>query len=499
MVEDRDVSPRVRTMLHSIESDSVLVQELLRHLDTHQRCFAAAVRKHLCPPPLLSQGELDIIQTPAGYAATKDAGGSVSRFTNFLLEITASVWFEATQELYFRGRLLMDGNSIYFLISDQEVLQPKAIVLRARRAVYESKLKVQTPTILDPSLEQQLVAILSVQLGGQPKVPGVQRLGWNEGKTRFAAPAWAADADGLQATSRIIHPEAQVVSAYFTTEPCPTAEGDLSQVTPQARYLIALLIASLVRGFLNQPTPLVNIQRSVPALAMLQAVFRPLGQKAPVELNPDRGQVLRTLSPRNLSRYPLFVTCPDPSVLEKVSYPLFLVGDCGLALPAPLETQALRQISSLAHRLVSTVVLKLLREPLHAHAHIPNQPGPSPDELALEGQRIIETLGGMGKFELLNLDLPLLQGILSRIALPALPDYFSFEPETGLIHIRCRQLQGLTRKPLYQELLAKCPQVRLRGSHYISCPADWLKQVLENFYGQPVVLSASPGTKAAEK
>jgi len=42
----------------------------------------------------------------------------------------------------------------------------------------------------------------------------------------------------------------------------------------------------------------------------------------------------------------------------------------------------------------------------------------------------------------------------------------------GLVVISCRKLRQVTRKPLYAELIAKNQAVRLRGSHYIGCPAS---------------------------
>jgi hypothetical protein len=61
--------------------------------------------------------------------------------------------------------------------------------------------------------------------------------------------------------------------------------------------VIALLAALLTRAFLNQPTPLIQIRRSPQALALLQGVFRPLGQVAPLELSGKRQHAEATLSP----------------------------------------------------------------------------------------------------------------------------------------------------------------------------------------------------------
>src|ERR1039458_4656218 len=114
---------------------------------------------------------------------------------------------------------------------------------------------------------------------------------------------------------------------------------------------MALLAASLTRAFLNYPIPIVRLRRSVPPLMLLQAVFRPLGQKMLVALGADSPGVQRALSARNFSGYPLFATCPDPSVLAKVNYPLFLLADSGRALNPALDSDAQRQIGGVSHQI----------------------------------------------------------------------------------------------------------------------------------------------------
>ena len=55
-------------------------------------------------------------------------------------------------------------------------------------------------------------------------------------------------------------------------------------------------------------------------------------------------------------------------------------------------------------------------------------------------------------------------------------------------------LQGITRKPLFEELAAKNPQVSSQGDHYIVCPAEWFKELLATFYGQPLNLDEQLAT-----
>src|SRR5258708_35008764 len=81
-----------------------------------------------------------------------------------------------------------------------------------------------------------------------------------------------------------------------------------------------------------------------------------------------------------------------------------------------------------------------------------------------------------------------LQSVLSRIPLPKLSEHLRYHLSTGILYIRCRRLPEVTRKPLYLELAAQCPQVKLHGSHDIACPVDWLVGILSHYYGQTVPL-----------
>jgi hypothetical protein len=90
----------------------------------------------------------------------------------------------------------------------------------------------------------------------------------------------------------------------------------------------------------------------------------------------------------------------------------------------------------------------------------------------------------------------LLQKIFSRLPLARAHQYLRYDQSLGVLYIRCRNLPDVTRKPLFEELAAQCPQVKLYGSHDISSPADWLLRVLSEHYGQPIVLPNFAGATA---
>ena len=139
------------------------------------------------------------------------------------------------------------------------------------------------------------------------------------------------------------------------------------------------------------------------------------------------------------------------------------------------------------------MVLQLIREPAQAQGLIVNDQAGSIEQLALEGRRIIESSGGMKPFDLAGRELHLLEQVLARIPPEHAPQYFRCESYSGLVLIRCRRLPQLTpavtRQPLYAQLRAQNPEVKLRGKHYISCPAEWFLGLLAKFYAGPIVLS----------
>ncbi|HEX9254617.1 MAG TPA: hypothetical protein VF938_03690 [Candidatus Angelobacter sp.] len=186
-------------------------------------------------------------------------------------------------------------------------------------------------------------------------------------------------------------------------------------------------------------------------------------------------------------RYPIYATCPDNTALDGLNYSLFLLGDSGLVLQECLDEEALGQIASLSHRIITSLVLYLLRDPVQAHSLITKQEAFSIRELTLEGKHVIEASCGLENFEILESEMPLLQSLLSLMPPAQAQEYFHYDCSAEVVRIRC-PLLGMTRKPLYQELLGKHPAVKLHGDHYITCPAAWFLDLLEKFYGRSIVL-----------
>jgi hypothetical protein len=362
--------------------------------------------------------------------------------------------------------------------------RPQAILIQAQEAVgkFGSSRQVPAPTLTDTRLASKLVGVFARQLLGKPRLRGVEHLGWNATKTRFLTPCWQVEEAGLNSTAKMFHPRDEALPRWFTLQDYPLAR-DFSLVGPQGRYLIALVAASLTRAFLNLAVPTVPIMRS--ARSLVQAVFRPLGQIAPVELGSER-QLTQTLLDQ-FSGYPLYTTAPEFGIPSSLNYPLFVLGETGVPLQDTLGSEVLAQVTNLSHQVLTSLVLALRRDPVHAHALVQRDSARLLQDLAKEGRRIIQTIAAVEQFELVGPEMPMLESLLSEASAAQASKYFRAD-QKGVIYIRCRNLPRVQRKALYQELFSKNQQVRLHGDHYLACPAEWFSKILEKLYGGPVDL-----------
>jgi hypothetical protein len=345
------------------------------------------------------------------------------------------------------------------------------------------------PAIIDSGHKSKLVDIVQQQLDGTHKLAGIETLGWNPNRTRFITPAWQVNKGGLEPTSKVFHPKSEKLLQYFSVADYELSE-EQNLVTPQARFLITLVAASLGRGFLNLPAQPIKLLRSPESFALLQSVFRPLGQILPIDSGVPPKDLRQLLLKGNLRRYPLFASSANPTGLDGLNFPLFLLGRSGTSLMEPLiSSEARLQITSLAHRVITAILRQLIRAPGQAQQLFFNEQAPSIDQLASEGLRLMEYGGVAEGFAHCSGAMPLLEQVLSRIRPEEAHQFFSHDPARGIISIRCRAIhEWVTRKPLYCELAAQNAEVKCRGRHYLEVPADWFLDLLAKHFRRPINL-----------
>src|SRR5258708_11472373 len=180
-------------MVESLQGDRPALDQLLRHLDrAKHKELVELIRKQLEPQEILLAGGMRVIETSEGYLAKKSDTDFGSHFTNFLLQIDANVWFEEQEETHHLGRVILNGNSVPFLISNDQIQNAKTILTKFQQAANQAGLNKALPMITDLTFRDTLVTVFAQQTGNKPKLIALDSLGWNSTKTRFTSPLWEA-------------------------------------------------------------------------------------------------------------------------------------------------------------------------------------------------------------------------------------------------------------------------------------------------------------------
>jgi hypothetical protein len=136
---DRNCTPRILAMVQSIRSFPDLLVKLLKHFElAGEHALVQTILQQLGPTPLFTQREVQVVETLTGYATRSASDGLASPITNFLLRIDSSISFAESAELYFGGRIIVNGTALPFFISEPETHQPKAIMAHALRAATQA-------------------------------------------------------------------------------------------------------------------------------------------------------------------------------------------------------------------------------------------------------------------------------------------------------------------------------------------------------------------------
>ncbi len=498
----REPTPALVAFMDSLKTDRVMFERLTRHLgaSTQERAqLLLRLNQFMSQGATAIFGDIQISETAAGYRARRiKSGGEGVMFTNFVIKLDHNVCFESDLGVFHVGRLIINQTVYPLCLPHSALAHPNELVERAQAAVIRHALPgaQDVPMVTDSTFRNKLASLLQQQAAGLPKVSGVDRLGWNATRTQFGTPLWRMDVSGRQPTSRIPYPNAEYLLQNYSFENYRLAEPALP-VLPEVRYFAALLVSMLVRSYLKLACPSVRVLRNSKSVSLLHALFLPLGQTSPYEFNPNiRGQGPRPLLHGCFSGYPLFGYCSNPKVLAGVELPLFLLSDQGLSFQAELPAEDYPQVCTFAHHLIQRVLLGLLRDGPKAHDLVlVDVPGVS--DLAFEGKRAVERYYPECDFSLFTANLPRFKHLLSQIAFDELPRYFKFDLAQQTVRLNFRPLKGHDRKEIRDELQTRNPEVALQREHWLVAPAEFMLDLLSQFYDQPVRLLAASGAEEA--
>ena len=425
LLEDQCFSERARAFIHIIRTDDDALQTIVRYLEQKQETQVLQhLRKQVSFQRTFKVGSLEIRETPEGYVAKKKT--ELTPFTNFTIKIDCSVSFDNRDDIFYSGELVMASHHIPFLIAHNQVARSGQIIKAAHQAIKNADLvgAAGVPVILDTTLQNKLPSVLNQLVNHMPLKMGINRLGWSKNYTKFITPSWEASPDGIYATSKIVHPDAEIIFGHYNPRAFTTAIND-SVLPGQARYFIAIVTSLLTRAFLKLPTPPVALLRTLNSVTLLQCIFRPLGQIEPIVLT--RASWREILSENHFVGFPIYATLDTPALLGDIDYPLLVLSDMGLSIPQLMDDVLQAAITSTTYRILASLLLRYLKHRNLAHQFVCGASDATPQSLALEGKSIIEQCSCYKSWDLTDADTPLFHQVLAHIPGPSVIDFFRYD------------------------------------------------------------------------
>lgn len=483
-------SPKLLSLIDVIRTDRDLCEMVLRHLEQQGLPeIVAKVRQHLNSNQTYLIGGMEVVETPNGYVARRK--GVSSPFTNFIVRLDHNVFFEdSDNESMHCGRLIMQGQEFPLVLPNICLRKPGNIPSVCLSAVVKAGVSDQPgffPQIVDSTLVRRLGEVLSVQAGTKTSRLGIKRLGWNDARTKFVTPVWEATAKGVAPTSRIPYPGSRFLQSHYDFHNYRYVQAhDL--VTSHTHTFMCMVASGIVRSFLHLMVPPVEIMRNPASIDLLHALFHPFGQSSPIPFGSQRRAAQNILARENLLGYPVFGVAADSEIVSGTSYPIFLISDTGVPFHEEMNTDAYAQTAGYAQRIFSGLLLHCLRNPQQMHLLIESEDEPSVPDMIGEGKTIIERCLGIEHFNIFASRMPTFEMLLGNVPFEQAGDFFRYDMPNGRIFIRMRKFPSFSRREVVEELGAQNAEVRLHGNHYISCPADFLFSLLNEFFGRPVKL-----------
>ena len=326
-------SPDFGDYLKELQTDSIIIERIkqqLRH--TNKQDVLAIVESNLNKSEIKNIKGNVITTTKDGYVASGKKHLSDVLFTNFTTNITKTIMFRDSSDTYYMGEVYMAGYSLPYILSKKEINKANSIVHAATASVASSNLvdSMKPPALLDSTFASTLTGILADQVNCSQIVLGVADLGWSDNFETFTAPGWSATGSGISKGGGFKHPTKQILN-NFNFYPKSINRDSFIFNNPNFNILAALITSMLGRACLGMqcsPIRILNTEVNRLLLASIMSIFQ---QKRTIDLNPNL-RVSRAGDKllRGISGYPIVCSCSNPSVINRIFDPVFVLSNNGL-------------------------------------------------------------------------------------------------------------------------------------------------------------------------
>lgn len=488
--EDEMPTARVNSFINELSRDQGLMRVLTAFLQSKNLIqWLQFIKATLGALKTYQLGSVTIEETKTGYVARRPSATISSAFTNFLIRVDQNIWFEDTEELFFGGRVLLQGHEYPFLISNKHTNRKGEIeteALRSVRRINPESGPGQIPIVHDTSLTKHLPTLITTQAGERSTVIGVCSLGWNDSKTRFTTPIYLVHATGITQTSRIPHPTNKILKNFQFRD---VRQPEVTTLpNSDANALLAVLASMLVRGYLGLKTPVFSVMRTPETLSILPSIFHALGQFRPIELSDNTRANVGLFRTSMMNGYPTFCLGANTKQLSGIDHPIMLLTDNGLLYSGKSDADTLEHVSAFSSTVIRRLVLAALRHQHDLHSVIRQESITDPDQMLYEGKRIIETFCGVSELPIVSVRLNFLTGItMEALAGNLHPRLREQTTMINLEKLRTDHGMSYSNEEVLEEIQAVIPEAENTSDYLISAPTPELNALLSRFYGDQII------------
>lgn len=464
---------------HLLEQSNPTREEIAwliqRYRERGQLELAEDIKRHMDNRVIAQELKYSVRETSSDYLI--DFGGTTSSITNFTLQFFHNLFFRESTDVYHAGKLTYGRSSVDVIISAQGLDNLNEMQKTIRQQLYGHHTGVpdKLPTIFEPShMRKHVLPYLKRQVSSLPSKEGFFSMGWTSDRSMFVGPGVKVTMNGREYGPVPKHPN--VAQLRHFDDSVEWDVGFSENLPTAARDIVAMVLASCARFFVKGVTRPICVQHSPEARHLLSAMFATLGQREIFELNPN----LRDPTVNHGVRgYPFLTTGYNAAQSMGAKFGHVLLTDTGYSVSEEVDQEA----AEAAGRSLQFSLLRLVewcigtdaagfseRPALHYNS-----------SLLREGQWLVENVCELQPWEVSDLGLTNLEGVLSQIPVGEIPRRMAIKDGTTLM----ADLSGLQwdREAVRLDLQTLRSRCEGEGDELVMGAVEILP-ALETFYGR---------------
>lgn len=301
-----------------------------------------------------------LLETPDGYKVRR-GGGHPELISNFTLRLLQNVSFGETVPLHHTAAVHID-NQVFDTILPGRLLDSPRELQDHIQVVTAVRGSNAVPMLRDHGQFRNVAFWLRSQVPRLPSEEGLPFLGWDLQRRGFYAPGWRVTMDrGLSRKVMPFHPEVQTLDCYDAAPELRNVSGELD---PELGTFVQMIIGAVVRAHSHLDVQCVQLRHDERSMALLDGLFRGLGQIRPLSRVERSNPALRL--------YPAWTTATVVRNLTAVREPYFVLSSAGRYVSTLHSSEALESAAGLLQRLLPRVCETLMSATSKPATHQPS-------------------------------------------------------------------------------------------------------------------------------